>query len=197
MIEAEANFETALEEMFARSVIYGEGWAHLDERAGRFGIVRDMNQPRPRAKADPNRIRFVGPCGTMPDTPPRKQSVGRRHGKGAHPGDSMGDGWGGPAKGKGTAEKAAPFTPETGAAAGAAPRVQDRAALRAERTAALEDRLFALSQEAEREETSVSAARALHAIYNGTPVASVQHSGPDGGPIPTSLTVVFRKPDSI
>lgn len=108
---------------------------------------------------------------------------GRRKGNGAGQG-STGDGWGGPAKGASTKVPRV-FDSQTSAAANAArwgrdPATMSKAEIRAARTADLETKLFTLALEAEREETQVSASRALHAIYNGTPMASVQHSGPDG-----------------
>ena len=128
----------------------------------------------------------------MPDTPApkRKATSATRRGTGA----GMGDGHGGVAKGRGVAGKAPQFTPETAPAANAASRLSDRAEIRATRTAALEDRLFALAEKAEREETSVTAARALHAIYNGTPVARAEIGGPDGGPIPTRVEYAWADP---
>ena len=113
----------------------------------------------------------------MTDTPPPKprassRSSTTRHGKGEGHGPAKGAGTGGaahlfgPARGGGTRE---PFTSQTGRAMG-----EDKvmlAQMKAERTAMLEDHLFKLATGAEREDTQVSAAVRLHAIYNGTPVA--------------------------
>lgn len=81
----------------------------------------------------------------------------------------QGDGWGGPAKGAGRGGPAKPFTkdfqPPSKAPDG------DKKALRRIRTEQLEDMLFSLAEAAQREETRISAAVRLHAIYNGQPVA--------------------------
>jgi hypothetical protein len=86
-------------------------------------------------------------------------------------GVGRGTGWGGPARGasQSQAEKASSFTSsnqpvEPGAR-------WDRRREREVRTQQLEDMLFALAGRAEREETRVTAAVKLHAIYNGQPVA--------------------------
>lgn len=88
-----------------------------------------------------------------------------------------GDGWGGPAKGSSASPAAKPFTaasetrvthPTTD---GTMPPLTDRKALRRYRTEQLEQILFNIAETSDRDETKVSAAFRLHAIYNGQPVA--------------------------
>jgi hypothetical protein len=92
-------------------------------------------------------------------------------------GPGLGDSWGGPARGAGNGNKRRGFDSETAKAA-VAKQISDRRAgvmsradIRRQRTEQLEDLLFSLATSAEREETQVSAATKLHAIYNGQPVA--------------------------
>jgi hypothetical protein len=91
-------------------------------------------------------------------------------------GPGKGDGWGGPAKGGGTGTRK-PFTADSETRVthiitdGKPPPLSDRKALRRQRTEALEDILFDIAGASERDETRVSAAVRLHAIYNGQPVA--------------------------
>ena len=121
-----------------------------------------------------------------------------RHGKGEGHGPAKGAGTGGaahlfgPARGGGTREG---FTSETGRAMG-----EDQvmlARIKAERSLMLEDHLFKLATGAEREDTQVSAAVRLHAIYNGTPVARNlnEHAGADGGPIQHTYSWAEPEPD--
>lgn len=89
-------------------------------------------------------------------------------------GAGKGDGWGGPAAGEGSQETAAPpFEPGNTANTGEEVTNKRLKTLvsRAQRTAAIEERLFELAMTAEREETQVQAGTKLHAIYNGQPVA--------------------------
>jgi hypothetical protein len=91
-------------------------------------------------------------------------------------GVGKGDGWGGPAKGGGGNERK-PFTTNSPTRVthtitdGTPPPLSDRKALRRQRTELLEDMLFDIAEKSERDETRVSAAVRLHAIYNGQPVA--------------------------
>lgn len=106
---------------------------------------------------------------------------GRRKGNGVGKGPAGGDGWGGPPKGAGSKKKLADvkpgFTPETAVIARTSQMIgEDRvgkshAEVKRDRSIALEDMLYGLASAAEREETRVSAATKLHAIYNGTPIA--------------------------
>jgi hypothetical protein len=92
-------------------------------------------------------------------------------------GPGAGDGWGGPARGAGRGNPPRNFNSDTAKTARekqASDRkagVMSKADLRRQRTEQLEDLLFDLATSAEREETKVSAATKLHAIYNGQPVA--------------------------
>lgn len=86
---------------------------------------------------------------------------------GASTGESQGDGWGGPAKGKGMAPgEGLIHDPEE-----IKRRHLANLKTREQRTAALEERLLELALHAKREETSVAAATRLHAIYEGQPVS--------------------------
>ena len=97
-------------------------------------------------------------------------------------GPGAGDGWGGSAKGAGTGgPKPAPFSSENQPSDRST--VKSTRELRAKRTEELEDILLGLARTADRQETQVMAATKLHAIYNGQPVAAVQHSGPNGDPM--------------
>lgn len=85
-------------------------------------------------------------------------------------GPGKGDGWGGPAKG---AHDPIPRAdPETSLTPGcdAEKRHSERVRDRAERVRLMEDKLFDLTMTAAREETQITAATALHAIYEGRPV---------------------------
>jgi hypothetical protein len=99
---------------------------------------------------------------------PTTRAHGRKGNSTTRYGDwvSAGDGWGGPAKGLGSPVK------DIRAHGPRAPRLKSalRKEERAHRARVLEDELFRLSQEAEREETRVSAAAKLHAIYEGQPI---------------------------
>lgn len=115
----------------------------------------------------PTRVR--GNPADKPRVGGRKRPGGRTaaaKGNGAgEPG--QGDGWGGPAKGAGAGPEALiPGQPEEKAALTA-----ENVRGRVERVSALEDKLFTLAMTAEREETQISAAAKLHAIYEGQPVA--------------------------
>lgn len=99
----------------------------------------------------------------------RKRPSGRTpsaKGNGAGKG-SQGEGWGGSAKGAGA--KADALVP--GQPAEKREQTAKKITGRIARVAALEDRLFNLAMSAEREETQVSAAAKLHAIYEGQPLA--------------------------
>lgn len=88
-------------------------------------------------------------------------------------GVGKGEGWGGPAKGGGD-RPAKPFTAasETRVTHPLPPApLSDRKALRRQRTEELEDILQSIARNSDRDETRVSAAVRLHAIYNGQPVA--------------------------
>lgn len=92
-------------------------------------------------------------------------------------GHGQGDGWGGPPRGAGSGFERAFFNSENSRDA-TAKREADRKAgkmskadLRRQRTEELETLLYELAMRAEREETQVSAATKLHAIYNGQPIA--------------------------
>lgn len=89
-----------------------------------------------------------------------------------HPsaGPGKGPGWGGPAKGGGDTVLA-PFQPANDAATHVRMDRAARKELRAARAEQLEDMLFDLAQNAERQETQVTAIVRLHAIYEGQPVA--------------------------
>jgi len=88
-----------------------------------------------------------------------------------------GDGWGGPAKGAGASRAPKPFTADSETrvthptADGTMPPLSDRKALRRQRTEQLEEILHSIALKSDRDETRVSAAVRLHAIYNGQPVA--------------------------
>lgn len=85
---------------------------------------------------------------------------------------SAGDGWGGPAKGAGKTDPIAPASKLTpGCSREKRALTLTKREIREARVAALEDRLFHLALKAEREETQVSAAARLHAIYEGQPMA--------------------------
>lgn len=109
----------------------------------------------------------------------------RRVGNGpGHGGPAKGSGgpelWGGPAKGPGRGGDAQPFTADSPTRT--APRTlnsAERRLLRAERTARLEDMLFELAEQSEKDETRVLAAVRLHAIMNGQPVATNINLGAD------------------
>jgi hypothetical protein len=92
-------------------------------------------------------------------------------------GVGAGEGWGGPARGVGVADENRPFDSDSGRKA-VARKIADREAgvvskadIRRQRTEELEGLLYDLAFHAEREETKVSAATKLHAIYNGQPIA--------------------------
>lgn len=96
---------------------------------------------------------------------------------GGQSGPGVGDGWGGPPRGAGNGNQRRNFNSETAKSAVAKQSsdrktgVMSKADIRRQRTEQLEDLLFTLATSAEREETQVSAATKLHAIYNGQPVA--------------------------
>lgn len=103
--------------------------------------------------------------------------VGQGAGHGGPAGGwGQGDGWGGPARGPGvpTAPVMIPGQPADKRARSAAKKRRSEA-LQAE----LEDLLFNLAVGAEREETRLSAAARLHAIYCGPPVARVMTAAVD------------------
>lgn len=85
-------------------------------------------------------------------------------------GVGKGDGWGGPPKGADPAHEPmhAPFA--VGNSISSLP-VNARTELRRHRAAEMEDTIYRLAVDAEREETRLAAATKLHAIYEGTPVA--------------------------
>jgi len=92
-------------------------------------------------------------------------------------GPGVGDGWGGPPRGAGNGSERNTFNFESSREA-TAKRDTDRRAgivskadIRRQRTEELEGLLYDLAFHAEREETKVSAATKLYAIYNGQPVA--------------------------
>jgi hypothetical protein len=92
-------------------------------------------------------------------------------------GPGQGDGWGGPLRGAGNSNKRGVFNSENARFA-VTKKIADRevgimskADIRRQRTEELETLLYKLAIGAEREETQVSAATKLHAIYNGQPVA--------------------------
>ena len=101
-----------------------------------------------------------------------------------------GDGWGGAPKGAGShAERAPVFEAGNEAARG----YHDMS--KSELLAALDERKWLIAMGLEQAE--MVQARALdsyEARHLGTPTQTLQHSGPDGGAILTSLTVTFRKP---
>src|SRR5690349_1991330 len=92
-------------------------------------------------------------------------------------GPGQGDGWGGPARGAGNGNKRGVFSTESARAAVTKQHadreagIMSKADIRRQRTEALENLLYELAHTAERQETQVSAAVKLHAIYNGQPVA--------------------------
>jgi hypothetical protein len=92
-------------------------------------------------------------------------------------GPGQGDGWGGPARGSGHGSERGVFNCETSRAAVAKQHanreagLMSKADIRRQRTEELEAILYRLAVGAEREETQISAAVKLHAIYNGQPVA--------------------------
>ena len=90
-------------------------------------------------------------------------------------GPGVGDGWGGPPRGPGNGRERENFKfgnslyakRDADRRAG----IVSKADIRRQRTEELEGLLYDLAFHAEREETQVSAATKLHAIYNGQPVA--------------------------
>jgi hypothetical protein len=92
-------------------------------------------------------------------------------------GSGQGDGWGGPPRGTGNGNQRGIFNSENARAAATKKitnqeaGVMSKADIRRQRTEELENLLYDLAHNAEREETKVSAAVKLHAIYNGQPVA--------------------------
>ncbi len=90
----------------------------------------------------------------------RKPSAGR----------GQGPGWGGPASGS-VRHANAPFASGNHVATFVRMDRAERKALREARAEHMEDVLYRLATSAEREETQVSAASKLHAIYEGQPVA--------------------------
>lgn len=91
-------------------------------------------------------------------------------------GVGKGDGWGGPAKGGG-GNPLKPFTADSPTRVthiitdGIPAPLSDRKAIRRQRTEQLEQILYDIAGQSDRDETRVSAAVRLHAIYNGQPVA--------------------------
>ena len=120
----------------------------------------------------------------MPDTPARKRppTSGTRKGNGP--------GWGGAAKGAPPQAKMAPaFEAGNQAAAG----YHDMS--RSQRLAALDERKWQIAMgEVMVEQVAMKALESYENRHLGTPVAKQEHSGPDGAAIPTSLTILFRKP---
>jgi len=103
------------------------------------------------------------------------RTPGSRVGNGA----GKGDGWGGQPRGYSRVRFIEGNTAATDCAGDTRKAKQ---ALREQRTEALEDQLYALAFEAERQETQVQAASRLHAIYNGMPVqATITHTTDDLG----------------
>ena len=88
-----------------------------------------------------------------------------------------GAGWGGPAKGAGAGPEALiPGQPPEKRLITA-----ENVRAKAERLAHLEDRLFDLSMVDERDMVSVAAAKALHAILDGQPIARQLNATAEGG----------------
>ena len=123
----------------------------------------------------------------MPDAPPRDA-------KGKFPkrphAPRGGDGWGDAPKGAGSqAERAPAFEAGNEAARG----FHDMS--KSERLAAVDHRKWRVAMGLERVEmVETRAMDSYEARHLGTPTQTLQHSGPDGGAILTSLTVTFRKP---
>ncbi len=103
---------------------------------------------------------------------PTGRAPGRPVGSGPTSGTRVGNGqFYGQGQGAASRKPAAEFAPDNDAAKDRPQpdwaAVRDRKA----RTELLEDKLFALALSASREPEQIAAAKALHAIYNGTPVA--------------------------
>jgi hypothetical protein len=112
---------------------------------------------------------------------PRRKGNGAGHG-GPAKGAGQGDGWGGPAKGVKVPRGTSPKTPGFGDFEPGNTLQMNRtgkAEMRAARTEMLEEKLFNLAMDAEREETQMNAAARLHAIYNGQPVAKTVTANAD------------------
>lgn len=90
-----------------------------------------------------------------------KQTVGTRRGNGA----GKGDGWGGPAKGEGTRYVKGEVQPLQGKGSTAAVKAR-----RDERLARMEDVIFSLAENAQREETQLAAAIAFRNQILGLPI---------------------------
>ena len=120
----------------------------------------------------------------MPDKPPPKRPAtsGTRKGNGT--------GYGGPAKGAGAD---APMQPPFEAGNDAAKGHHDMS--RSERIEHLTLHLMDLGDNADQQRDQISATiGALRHLTDN--VTKVEVSGPDGAPIPTSLSVMFRKPSA-
>lgn len=92
-----------------------------------------------------------------------KANATTRYGNGVGQGDS----WGGPAKGPG---RGSPALLIPGLSHAKPESAEARRQTKVERAKALEDQLFYLSMNADREETKVAACVKLHAIYMGQPM---------------------------
>lgn len=153
----------------AAIAIYCQNWARMaaaERHINEHGVV----VPAPRTGAP-----MVNPhLGIATRAAEAVSKTTRRVGNGpGRGGPAKGAGgselWGGPAKGAGNGP-AKPFTadsPRPTYAPGASPKKDDRAA----RSRDLEDMLFDLATNSEKEDTRINAAVRLHAIWNGQPVA--------------------------
>ena len=119
----------------------------------------------------------------MTKPPPKRHATsGTRKGSGT--------GYGGPAKGPGAdAPMQAPFEPGNDAAKG------HHDMSRSERIELMTLHLMGLGRNADQQRDQISATiGALRHLTDN--VTKVEVSGPDGAPIPTSLSVMFRKPSA-
>ena len=121
----------------------------------------------------------------MTDKPPPKRPAtsATRKGNGA--------GWGGPAKKAGTdAPMRAPFEAGNDAAKG----YHDMS--KSERLAAVDERkwMIGMGLIPNVQPVEMTALNSYEERHIGKAIARQEHSGPDGAPIPTSLTIGFRKP---
>jgi hypothetical protein len=115
--------------------------------------------------------------------PVNTPATGKGHG-GPAKGAGQGDGWGGPPKGG--ISNPTPAAPrfEVGNTMGSLPP-NELARERRRRSLEMEDVMYNLAKEAEREETRLTAARALKAEYDGSPVSRNLIITSDSTAVPT------------
>lgn len=181
----------------ADAAIYCQAWARMataERHVNEHGVI----VPAPRTGSpivNPN-LTIAERAAAVIQKAARKPTSGTRHGNG-----SQGPGHGGPARG-GPSRPPEPFTAdsltretvahlENGDEVEQAYRAKRRADRRErkqvqeERTLDLEDRLYelAMDQSAAMASTAITAAKSLHAIWNGMPVAKTELTGADNGAI--------------